>query len=127
MSKVTAEHAGEPDRNGQFKIVSRTDIIGPNDVCTDSYLIIGESEHKYIVENEYKYIQTRFARFLLMLAVSSINLSKDKFQFVPIQDFTNQSDIDWNKPVREIDQQLYTKYNLTEEEIEFIEKMIKPM
>ena len=127
MSKVTAEHAGEPDKNGQFKIVSRTDIIGPNDVCTDSYLIIGESGHKYIVENEYKYIQTRFARFLLMLAVSSINLSPDKFQFVPIQDFTNQSDIDWNKPIREIDQQLYTKYSLTEEEIEFIEKMIKPM
>lgn len=127
MSKVTAEHAGEPDRNGQFKIVSRTEVVGPNDVCTDSYLIIGESEHKYIVENEYKYIQTRFARFLLMLAVSSINLSPDKFQFVPIQDFTNQSDIDWNKSIREIDQQLYTKYNLTEDEIEFIEKMIKPM
>ena len=127
MSKVTAEHAGEPDKNGQFKIVSRTDVIGPNDVCTDSYLIIGESEHKYIVENEYKYIQTRFARFLLMLAVSSINLSPDKFQFVPIQDFTNQSDIDWNSPIPEIDKQLYAKYNLSEDEIAFIEKMIKPM
>ena len=127
MSKVTAEHAGEPDKNGQFKIVSRTDIIGPNDVCTDSYLIIGESEHKYIVENEYKYIQTRFARFLLMLAVSSINLSPDKFQFVPMQDFTNQSDIDWNKTIPQIDQQLYAKYNLSEDEIAFIEKMIKPM
>lgn len=127
MSKVTAEHAGEPDRNGQFKIVSRTEVVGPNDVCTDSYLIIGESEDKSVVENEYKYIQTRFARFLLMLAVSSINLSSDKFQFVPIQDFTNQSDINWNEPVSGIDKQLYTKYNLTEEEVEFIEKMIKPM
>ena len=127
MSKVTAEHAGEPDRNGQFKIVSRTEVVGPNDVCTDSYLIIGESEHKSVVENEYKYIQTRFARFLLMLAVSSINLSPDKFQFVPLQDFTEDSDIDWNKPIPDIDKQLYKKYNLTEEEIEFIEKMIKPM
>jgi len=127
MSKVTAEHAGEPDRNGQFKIVSRTEVVGPNDVCTDSYLIIGESEDKSVVENEYKYIQTRFARFLLMLAVSSINLSSDKFQFVPLQDFTNQSDINWNEPVSGIDKQLYTKYNLTEEEVEFIEKMIKPM
>ena len=79
------------------------------------------------VENEYKYIQTRFARFLLMLAVSSINLSPDKFQFVPLQDFTEDSDIDWNKPISDIDKQLYKKYNLTEEEIEFIEKMIKPM
>lgn len=127
MSKVTAEHAGEPDRNGQFKIVSRTEVVGPNDVCTDSYLIIGESEHKSVVENEYKYIQTRFARFLLMLAVSSINLSPDKFQFVPLQDFTEDSDIDWNKSIPEIDQQLYTKYNLSEDEIRFIEKMIKPM
>ena len=127
MSKVTAEHAGEPDRNGQFKIVSRTEVVGPNDVCTDSYLIIGESEHKSVVENEYKYIQTRFARFLLMLAVSSINLSPDKFQFVPLQDFTEDSDIDWSKPIPDIDKQLYKKYNLTEEEIEFIEKMIKPM
>ena len=48
MSKVTAEHAGEPDKNGQFKIVSRTEIIGPNDVCTDSYLIIGASENNLL-------------------------------------------------------------------------------
>ena len=73
MSKVTAEHAGEPDKKGQFKIISRTEIIGPNDVCTDSYLIVGASESKLVVENEYKYIQTRFFRFLLMLSVSSIN------------------------------------------------------
>ena len=127
MSKVTAEHAGEPDKNGQFRIVSRTEIIGPNDVCTDSYLIIGASEDKSIVENEYKYIQTRFSRFLLMLAVSSINLSPDKFQFIPLQDFTGRSDINWNKSVAEIDQQLYIKYNLSDKEISFIESMIRPM
>ena len=127
MSKVTAEHAGEPDKNGQFKIISRTEVIGPKEVCTDSYLIIGASDEKYIVENEYKYISTRFARFLLMLAVSSINLSADKFQFVPMQDFTANSDIDWSKSIEEIDAQLYAKYNLSDEEIAFIESMIKPM
>ena len=127
MSKVTAEHAGEPDKNGQFRIVSRTEIIEPNDVCTDSYLIIGASEYKSIVENEYKYIQTRFTRFLLMQAVSSINLSPDKFQFIPLQDFTEKSDINWNNSVAEIDQQLYIKYNLSDKEISFIESMIKPM
>ena len=127
MSKVTAEHAGEPDKNGQFKIVSRTEVIGPKEVCTDSYLIIGASENKTIVENEYKYISTRFARFLLMLAVSSINLSADKFQFIPMQDFTNNSDIDWSKGIDEIDQQLYKKYGLDDTEISFIESMIKPM
>ena len=127
MSKVTAEHAGEPDKNGQFKIVSRTEIIGPNDVCTDSYLIIGASKNKSIVENEYKYLQTRFTRFLLMLSVSSINLSPEKFQFIPLQDFTEISDIKWNKSVAEIDKQLYAKYKLTDNEISFIESMIKPM
>ena len=127
MSKVTVEHAGEPDKNGKFKIVSRTEIIGPKDVCTDSYLIIGASDKKNIVENEFKYIATRFSRFLLMLAVSSINLSSDKFQFVPMQDFTENSDIDWSKSITEIDAQLYAKYHLDDEEIKFIESMIKPM
>lgn len=127
MSKVTAEHAGEPDKKGQFKIISRTEIIGPNDVCTDSYLIVGASESKLVVENEYKYIQTRFLRFLLMQSVSSINLSSEKFQFIPLQDFTSGSDIDWSKSISEIDSQLYAKYGLSEEEIVFIESMIKPM
>ncbi len=127
MSKVTAEHAGEPDRNGQFKIISRTEIIGPKEVCTDSYLIIGASDSKATVLKEYKYLCTRFARFLLMLAVSSINLSADKFRFVPMQDFTEESDIDWSQSVKNIDKQLYRKYHLTEEERAFIESMIKPM
>lgn len=127
MSKVTAEHAGEPDKKGQFKIISRTEIIGPNDVCTDSYLIVGASESKLVVENEYKYIQTRFLRFLLMLSVSSINLSSEKFQFIPLQDFTSNSDINWSRSISEIDTQLYAKYELSEEEIAFIESMIKPM
>ena len=127
MSKVTAEHAGEPDKKGQFKIISRTEIIGPNDVCTDSYLIVGASESKLVVENEYKYIQTRFLRFLLMLSVSSINLSSEKFQFIPLQDFTSNSDINWSRSISEIDTQLYAKYGLSEDEISFIESMIKPM
>lgn len=62
-----------------------------------------------------------------MLSVTSINLSSEKFQFVPLQDFTSASDIDWNKTVAEIDMQLYVKYGLTEDEVTFIESMIKPM
>ena len=49
------------------------------------------------------------------------------WEHVPLQDFTANSDIDWSKSIPEIDQQLYAKYNLTEEEISFIESMIKPM
>ena len=59
--------------------------------------------------------------------MSSIHITKSTFYFVPLQDFTENSDIDWSKSISEIDQQLYKKYNLTEEEIAFIESMIKPM
>ena len=52
---------------------------------------------------------------------------RDVYKFVPLQNFTTQSDIDWSKSIPEIDQQLYTKYKLSEDEINFIEKMIKPM
>lgn len=56
-----------------------------------------------------------------------MNISRGNFRFVPIQDFTEGSDIDWSKSVAEIDAQLYAKYNLSDEEIAFIESMIKPM
>ena len=117
ISKVTAEHAGEPDRDGRFKVLSRTEVIGPNVVCTDSYIIIGGYESKEEANNLYSYLSTRFVRFMLLLAVSSINLSRDKFQFVPLQDFSHP----WT------DEMLYKKYNLDKDEIAFIESMIKPM
>lgn len=117
ISKVTCEHAGEPDKEGMFRVISRMEILSPNVVSTDSYLIIGENNERTIVENEYNYLKTRFARFLLLQAISSINLSKDKFQFVPLQDFSKP----WT------DEELYKKYGLTEEEIAFIESMIRPM
>jgi len=56
-----------------------------------------------------------------------MNISRNNFRFVPLQDFTTESDIDWTNSVNEIDQQLYAKYHLTNEEIAFIESMIKPM
>ena len=74
-----------------------------------------------------KYIATKFQRFLLLQALTSIHITKDSFIFVPLQDFTVNSDIDWSKSVADIDRQLYAKYGLSEEEIAFIEKMIKSM
>ena len=52
---------------------------------------------------------------------------KDVWNNIPIQNFTSKSDIDWTKSISEIDKQLYAKYKLSQDEIEFIEKMIKPM
>lgn len=117
MSKVTSEHAGEPDKNGQMKIISSIKILNPGEVCTDSYLVIGDFMNKAQADNLYNYLKTKFARFLLLQAVTSINLSKDKFCFVPLQDFSQS----WS------DDKLNKKYLLDEEEIEFINSMIKPM
>lgn len=117
ISKVTCEHAGEPDKDGMFRVISRMEVLPPNVVSTDSYLIIGEHTEEHIVINEYEYLKTKFARFLMLQAISSINLSKDKFQFVPLQDFSHP----WT------DEMLYKKYGLTQDEIAFIESMIRPM
>ena len=57
----------------------------------------------------------------------AMQVTQEVFCYVPLQDFTTQSDIDWSKSIPEIDQQLYAKYNLSEDEINFIKKMIKPM
>lgn len=127
ISKVTSEHAGEPDKNGMFKILSRTELINPTEVCTDSYLVIGSFKKKEDAVSLLKYLKSKFSRFLLLQAVTSINLSKDKFDFIPHQNFTANSDIDWSKSIPEIDKQLYVKYGLTKEEIGFVESMIKPM
>jgi hypothetical protein len=73
------------------------------------------------------YVRTQFVRFLLASILLTQNIVRDKFRFVPIQDFTEQSDIDWSKSIADIDRQLYAKYGLTDEEITFIESMIKPL
>lgn len=92
-------------------------MIGPKEVCTHSYFIIGNYQEKETAENVLTYLKTRFVRFLILLSMSSINLSKLVFSFVPMQDFSKP----WT------DAELYAKYNLTDEEIAFIESMIKPM
>ena len=58
---------------------------------------------------------------------TSLSTPRDVFQFVPLRDFISTSDIDWSQSIADIDRQLYAKYGLSDEEIAFIEKMIKPM
>lgn len=118
ISKTSAEHAGEPGKDGKFRVItSSIKVIGPGEVCTHSYFIIGAFEHETEAKNTLSYLKTKFVRFLLLLSMSSINLSKLVFSFVPIQDFSKP----WT------DKALYDKYGLTDEEIVFIESMIKPI
>lgn len=116
-SKLLAEHAGEPDKTGRYKVLSRTEIIAPGTACTESYLILAVADTKDSIENYYKYCCSKFFRFLLLQYMSSINMTKDVFRFVPLQDFSES----WT------DEKLYAKYNLSPEEIAYIEGLIKPM
>ena len=127
MSKASAEHAGQTDKNGRKRIVSRLEVLPPGTICTESYLLLDIFDTKTEAENLKLYIRTQFVRFLLSSVLITQNIVRDKFRFVPIQDFTESSDIDWSKSVAQIDSQLYAKYGLTDEEIAFIDSMIKPM
>ena len=106
-----------------------TFIGEPGTICTESYIVlgIGLKLNKLSAINLSKYFSAKFSRFMHSLAKSSQDATSRTYKFVPLQDFTTKSDIDWNKSIPEIDKQLYEKYGLTDEEVEFIESMIKPM
>ena len=102
-------------------------LAEPNVICTETFLVIGPFETAEEMNNCNKYIRTRFFRLYLYFGKGTMQVSKEVFQFVPLQDFTSKSDIDWSKPVAKIDEQLYEKYGLSGEEQTFIEGMIKEM
>ena len=114
VSRITYEHAGEPDKEGKLKVLSRVEILKPGEICTDSYLIVGSFEKFEEAENLSNYLKTKFARFLVSQTLSAINLSKDKFGFVPVIDFKIPVDDDF----------LYEKYGLTKENRVFINSLI---
>lgn len=117
ISRVTSEHAGEPDKDGMYKVISKIALLSPGEVCTDSYIVAGASASQERALNFMAYLKTKFVRFLILQTLSSINLSRDRYEFVPQQDFSKTWD----------DESLYKKYNLTPEEVNFIEATIKPM
>ena len=109
---------------------NQNSIIGkPGTICTETYLVVGAelSLNGSSSKNLSHYLRTRFARFMHSLAKISQHGTSKTYNFVPLQNFTPKSDIDWSKSIEEIDKQLFKKYGLTKEEIKFIESMIKPM
>lgn len=94
---------------------------------THSFISIGNFKSLTEAESALKYIKSKFARAMLgILKVTQDNL-KSSWGKVPTQDFTDKSDIDWTKSISDIDQQLYKKYTLSQEEIEFIELNVREM
>ena len=94
-------------------------VGAPNTICTETFLVVGANLNldREQADNLSNYLRTKFARYLLSLAKVSQHGTAKTYRFVPVQDFSKS----WT------DTDLYAKYNLTEEEISFIESMIKPM
>ena len=127
MSKAASEHAGQTDAQGRKRVVSRIEVLPPNAICTESYLLLDVFDKEADANNLKSYIKTQFVRFLLSSILITQNIVKDKFSFVPLQDFSKNTPIDWTKSVAEIDEQLFDYYGLTEQERVFIMSTIKEM
>ena len=119
-----------PTSNGSGAIgeVLSTPLIGePLIGHTETFIGIGEFDNQEEAENLLKYIKTKFARTMLgTLKITQHNLAST-WKNVPLQNFTNNSDIDWSQSIAQIDQQLYKKYGLSEKEIAFIEEKVREM
>lgn len=94
---------------------------------TQTYISVGKFDSEEEAENCLKYIKTKFARLLLGVLKVTQDNPGPKWKYVPLQDFTNHSDIDWTKSISDIDNQLYKKYDLDLQEIKFIEDKIENM
>ena len=99
----------------------------PGTGFTQTFISIGAFETKEEATACVKYLKSKFARVMLGILKVTQDNKKSAWKYVPLQDFTPASDIDWTKPIPEIDQQLYKKYGLDETEIQFIETHVKEM
>ena len=109
------------------EVLTLPEISEPGVGATESFVSIGLFDTAKECDNLLKYIKSRFMRAMLGVVKITQDLTPSKWKYVPLQDFTAHSDIDWSKSVAEIDQQLYRKYDLTADEIEFIETHVKEM
>lgn len=115
--KVLVSKASPGGDEYPHQIISQPILARKNSVCTETYLIVDFVEDDKQGKNLISYMKTRFFRFMLGLMKNTQNISKGVFSFVPVQNLNEE----WT------DEKLYNKYNLNEEEIKFIESMIRPM
>ena len=115
--------------SGTFGEVLSSPFIGqPSDGHTETFISIGSFKNKLEANNCLKYLKTKFARTLLSInKVTPGNKKASVWEFIPLQDFTQKSKIKWSRSIPEIDQLLYEKYKLSEDEINFIEEKVAPM
>ena len=118
----------ESNGSGAFGEVLSTPIVSiPGMSSTPTFISVGNFDNITEAINLLKYIKTKFVRSLLGVLKKTQHNGANVWSYIPMQNFTAQSDIDWDLTVAEIDQQLYKKYNLTAEETAFIEQNVKEM
>ena len=99
------------------QVINKPFVGRPNSLCSETYILIGPFDDEITAKNVLSYINTRFFRFMVLYKKNTQHATQGVYQFVPIQDFSHP----WT------DDMLYKKYSLTDEEIAFIESMIRPM
>jgi hypothetical protein len=119
--------AGTLTDGKQVAIIGKAFIGKPKTVCTDSLIPIGSFNTEKEAMNLKKYMATKFLRFMVGILKTSQNIYQIVYRFVPIQNFTASSDINWDASISDIDTQLFKKYNFTQEEIKFVESHVKEM
>lgn len=114
--------------SGKFgEVIPDVTVVNPGVAMTETFISFGSFEDRSDAENLLKYVKTKFTRALLSVLRITQDNTVAKWAKVPFQDFTSSSDIDWSQPISDIDQQLYRKYGLDADEIEFIESHVKEM
>ena len=113
---------------GEFGEILTAPFVGePGTGNTETFISIGQLSTRYEAKALVKYIKTRFVRSLLGALKTTQDITPEKWQYVPLQNFTPMSDIDWTLTVDDIDEQLYTKYTLTAGERDFIRREVRKM
>ena len=116
-SYVGYDHAGNPGKDGKRRVFSKIDILPPGTICTETYLVVGAYPSKTQAVNLMGYMKTHFFRFLVSQFMYSHHITKESYSLVPVLDMRQK----WT------DRKLYKRFNLTKEEISFIESKIRPM
>ncbi|MFZ1736193.1 MAG: Eco57I restriction-modification methylase domain-containing protein [Candidatus Moraniibacteriota bacterium] len=117
LSRSGHEHAGNPGSDGKRRVLSKSVILQPGVICTETYLVVGSYATQDEAKNLLTFMRTRFFRFLMSILMYSHGITKDTFTFIPILDMK----------VRWTDQELYKRYGLNDDEVRFIESRIRSM
>lgn len=117
VSRVVYEHAGGTDAQGMRRVLSILEVLGPKEVCTETYIVVKTFDTQQEAQNCYAYLSLKFPRFLISQVASAQMVNRKSFTFVPDVDFTRS----WT------DEELYSEFGLDEEEIDYIESHIKEM